>query len=82
MTARQSLEWSFAVAIGTVDHLRLVRLYAGVGLAAAAAFDARSPSDGLAVLSTNGTTGEQKGNGKVKSYIDAKAGALGFEVDF
>jgi hypothetical protein len=51
-------------------------------LAAAAAFDARSPSDGLAVLSTNGTTGEQKGNGKVKSYIDAKAGALGFEVDF
>lgn len=82
MAVRHSLGRSFAVAIGTMKHLRFVGLCAGAGLTAAAAFGARSPSNGLAVLSTNGTTGEHKGDDKVKNYIDAKAGALGFEVDF
>lgn len=48
----------------------------------AAAFDSRDPADVLAVLSTNGATGELKKDDQGKPYIDAKAGALGFEVDF
>jgi hypothetical protein len=49
---------------------------------AAAAFDSRNPADVLSVLTSNGASGEIKKDDKGKPYIDAKAGALGFEVDF
>ena len=67
-----------------MKHLILMGLCAGVAGAAtsAAAFDARNPADVLAVLSTNGATGELKKDDKGKPFIDAKAGSLGFEVDF
>jgi hypothetical protein len=48
----------------------------------ASAFDSRNPSDVMAVVSTNGATGELKRDDRGKPYIDAKAGSLGFEVDF
>jgi hypothetical protein len=69
-----------------MKHLLMIGLSVGAGFAAvatsAAAFDSRNPSDVLSVLSTNGATGELKKDDKGKPYIDAKAGNLGFEVDF
>jgi hypothetical protein len=83
---RHSLITGFAVGFGGMRHLRLIGLAVGVLIAAvatsAAAFDARNPTDVLAVLSANGASGDLKKDEKGKPYIDAKAGTLGFEVDF
>ena len=48
----------------------------------AAAFDARNPADVLAVIQTDGATGELKVDKGGAPWIDGKAGKLGFEVDF
>jgi hypothetical protein len=48
----------------------------------AAAFDARNPADVLSVITANGASGELKTTDKGLPWIDAKAGKLGFEVDF
>jgi hypothetical protein len=48
----------------------------------AAAFDARNPADVLSVITANGASGELKTSDKGDPWIDAKAGKLGFEVDF
>jgi hypothetical protein len=56
-----------------------------MGFAAAGealAFDARDPADVLAVLTTNGASGDLKKDDKGAPYIEAKAGPLAFEVDF
>jgi hypothetical protein len=69
-----------------MKHILMIAVSAAAGSMAAAsdaaAFDARNPADVLAVLSTNGATGELKKGDSGKPYIDAKAGTLGFEVDF
>ena len=49
---------------------------------AAAAFDAHNPDDVLAVLVTNGASGEIKVGDDGVKFIEAKAGKLGFEADF
>ena len=49
---------------------------------AAATFDARNPADVLAVISSNGATGELKKDENGRPYIEAKTGALPFELDF
>jgi len=46
------------------------------------AFDARDPGDVLSVLNSNGASGTIKTDDKGNPWIDAKAGKLGFEVDF
>ena len=46
------------------------------------AFDARDPGDVLSVLTSNGASGTIKTDDKGNPWIDAKAGKLGFEVDF
>jgi hypothetical protein len=48
----------------------------------AAAFDARSPVDVLSVINADGASGQLKTTDKGAPWIDAKAGKLGFEVDF
>jgi hypothetical protein len=66
------------------------RLLFGVSMAVAAmsvaggawAFDASDPSDVLSVLNSNGASGTIKVDDKGNPWIDAKAGKLGFEVDF
>ena len=46
------------------------------------AFDAGDPGDVLSVLTSNGASGAIKTDDKGNPWIDAKAGKLGFEVDF
>jgi hypothetical protein len=66
------------------------RLIVGAATAAAAlstaggawAFDASDPGDVLSVLTSNGASGAIKIDAKGNPWIDAKAGKLGFEVDF
>ena len=53
-----------------------------VGAAPAAALDARNPDDVLAVLVTNGASGEMKVGDNGVKFIEAKSGKLGFEVEF
>jgi hypothetical protein len=63
-----------------------------IGLSAAAAVmlaaggahavNAGDPSDVLSVISSNGASGTLKTDDKGNPWIDAKAGKLGFEVDF
>jgi hypothetical protein len=48
----------------------------------AAAFDARSPVNVLSVITDNGASGALKVTDKGMPWIDAKAGKLGFEIDF
>ncbi|HEX4196411.1 MAG TPA: hypothetical protein VHZ26_03130 [Caulobacteraceae bacterium] len=46
------------------------------------AFDSGDPVSVLSVLTSNGASGEVKVDSKGNPWIDAKAGKLGFEVDF
>ena len=50
--------------------------------ATAADFDARKPKDVLAVVTSNGASGQLKVGTDGKPYIDAKAGKVFFDVDF
>ena len=63
----------------TLGALALLTIGAGP---AAAAFDAHNPDDVLAVLVTNGASGEMKVGDDGVKYIEAKTGQLTFEVDF
>lgn len=48
----------------------------------ALAFDARKPADVLAVLQTNGASGELKTDDKGEPWIKGKVGKLTFEINF
>jgi hypothetical protein len=61
----------------------LAALAAAIGLATpAAAFDARKPADVLAVLQTNGASGELKIDDKGAPWIKGLVGKLVFEINF
>jgi hypothetical protein len=71
----------------TIYPFRLIAASAAmaVGLAVAggaAAFDARTPADVAQVIAANGASAALKADDKGAPYIDAKAGALTFTVDF
>jgi hypothetical protein len=57
-------------------------LAAGLLATPAAAFDARKPADVLAVLQTNGASGELKIDDKGAPWIKGLVGKLIFEVNF
>ena len=52
------------------------------GPALAADFDARNPADVLAVLTTNGASGQMTKDADGPAYISAKAGKLTFDAHF
>jgi hypothetical protein len=76
------------IKLGEKAMMKQLVLGASLALAAlsaaggAWAFDASDPSDVLSVLTANGASGTIKTDTKGNPWIDAKAGKLGFEVDF
>ena len=65
--------------------IRLALAAAGLAIAfggPALAFDARNPADVLAVLTTNGASGEMTKDAEGPAYISAKAGKLTFDAHF